>query len=359
MDSSDSGEVLLSISEGGDSAVAVGVTTLETAGLMERTHLQEWVVAHPAILGPGVKIVAVEYAAWVVAGDAQRTRLDVLGLDTDGRLVVAELKRGIAPDTVEMQVIKYAALASRFRLDTLATAHSAFCTLRGSAMTQEQAAEALQAHAELVSDESLANPRVVVVAQGFSPVVISSVVWLAERGVDLSLVRFQPYEHSSGEVFVTFSQIYPLPDISKSIVAPGTPTAEISTEKLPSADWTATDLVALGRVANITTRTALDLCAERPDGHVSLTEIVEAAGVTRPAARGQLAGLTMVTKRRFGRRNWPFVFEWAVDGSQQAFYTMPAPTAALWRQAAIQLDVEQSDANRDAALEEPESATDA
>jgi hypothetical protein len=29
-------------------------------------------------------------------------RLDVLGLDLDGRLVVAELKRGLAPDTVEM-----------------------------------------------------------------------------------------------------------------------------------------------------------------------------------------------------------------------------------------------------------------
>jgi hypothetical protein len=42
-----------------------------------------------------------------------------LGIDGDGRLVVAELKRDQAPDTVEMQAIKYAAGASRFTEDTL------------------------------------------------------------------------------------------------------------------------------------------------------------------------------------------------------------------------------------------------
>ena len=92
MDSSDSGEVLLAISDEGDRADAVEVTTLTAAGLLERSHLQEWVVAHPMILGSGVKIVTVEYDAWVVAGDSQSYRLDVLGLDSDGRLVVAELK---------------------------------------------------------------------------------------------------------------------------------------------------------------------------------------------------------------------------------------------------------------------------
>ena len=126
-----------------------------------------------------------EYDAFVVGGDCQRSRLDVLGLDEDGRLVVAELKRGIAPDTVDMQVIKYAAMVSRFRLKTLAAAHAVFLAARGTAITDEQAGEALLAHAELMSDETLANPKVVIIAQGFSPIVISSAVWLAQQGVDL------------------------------------------------------------------------------------------------------------------------------------------------------------------------------
>ena len=136
---------------------------------------------------------------------------------------------------------------------------------------------------------------------------------------------------------------FPLPDLEKSIVAPGTPAVEVPTEKLPWVEWTTADLVALGRVANPTTRTALDLCAEKPDGFVSLTEIVNAAAITRPAARGQLAGLTMVMKRHFGRRNWPFQVAWAADGSQQASYTMTSSTAARWSEASIQLEAEQSD----------------
>lgn len=343
MESMNSEELLLSISDGGAEAAVVPTTSLDAVSLLERRHLQEWVVAHPEILGPGVMIVAVEYDGWVVRGGAQRDRLDVLGLNADGRLVVVEIKRGIAPDTVEMQAVKYAAMASRFRLQTLAAVYSAFSTSRGTTLTADQALEALQTHAEALTDETLADPRVVVIAQGFSPVVISSVVWLANRGVDISLVRFQPYQQANGEVFVTFSRLFPLPDLEKSIVAPGTPVAEISTEKLPSIEWATTDLVSLGRVANPTTRTALDLCAEKPDSFVSLTEIVDAAGVTRAAAKGQLAGLTMTVKARFGRRNWPFAARWAADGTAQAFYTISAATAERWRDAAIQLDAEQSD----------------
>lgn len=337
----DSGEMLLAVAEGGHTADRVPVTSLQVAGLLERTHLQEWVVAHPQILGDGVMITTIEYDAFVVAGGAQKDRLDVLGLDPDGHLIVAELKRGIAPDPVEMQAVKYAAMASRFTLETLAAAHAAFKTRRGTPMTPDEATEALQSHAPTLSDETLSEPRVVVVAQGFSPVVISSVVFLKKRGVDIALVRFQPYQTGDGRVFVTFSRLFPLPELP--LVAPGTPMAEVPTNALPAVEWTTADLIALGHIANLTTRTALDLCAEQPDTAVSLTDIVESAGVSRAGARGQLAGLTMVVKNRFGRRNWPFDFRWAADGTSQAFYAMSVAMAARWREAATQLDAEHSD----------------
>ena len=338
------GELLLHVIGDGATATAVATSTLEAAGLLERQHLQEWIVAHPEILGVGVKIVAIEYNAWVAGADAQRDRLDILGLDPDGRLVVAELKRGHAPDTVEMQAIKYAAMASRFRPESLAGAHSNFLSQRGTSITTEQALEALLAHADALSEETLANPRICIVAQGFPPSVISSVVWMSDRGIDISLVRFQPYKTHDDSVFVTFSQLYPLLDLADSIVAPGTPTARVPVNQLPVVEWSVADLVELGRIANVTTRTVLELCADRPEQTVSLTQVIEAAQVTRPAARGQLAGLTMVMKSRFGRRNWPFSVVWNADGSQQAFYRMNAPTAVNWLAAAAELDVEQSEA---------------
>lgn len=97
----------------GQDAHAAEPITLAEAGLKERKHLQEWVLANPRILGPGVLIVTSEFDRCASKTNAEKDRLDILGLDKEGRLVVAELKRDAAPDTVEMQAIKYAAMASR------------------------------------------------------------------------------------------------------------------------------------------------------------------------------------------------------------------------------------------------------
>ncbi|MEU1746615.1 hypothetical protein ACWD8I_03615 [Micromonospora arida] len=69
----------------------------------------------------------------------------MLGLDRAGRLVVIELKRDRAPDTITMQAINYAAMASRFTLDLLAEVHAAHL---GSAVTSQQALSELMGWAE-------------------------------------------------------------------------------------------------------------------------------------------------------------------------------------------------------------------
>jgi len=110
---------------------------LAEAGLRERADLQEWVVAHPEILGPDVLIVTFEFDRWMASGgDRERDRLDVLGIGTDGRLVVAELKRDRAHDTVEMQAIKYAAMTSRFTEDTVVEQHARFMPGAGRRSTR-------------------------------------------------------------------------------------------------------------------------------------------------------------------------------------------------------------------------------
>jgi RecB family endonuclease NucS len=115
-------ELLFSV-EAGRAGSATQVSLAE-AGLRERSDLQEWIVTNPYILGSGLKIVTFEFDRWSsAAGNRQLDRLDVLALADDGRLVVAELKRDRAPETVEMQAIKYAAMASRFTPETLAEEH--------------------------------------------------------------------------------------------------------------------------------------------------------------------------------------------------------------------------------------------
>lgn len=192
------------------------------AGLRERQDLQEWVIAHPEILGEDIRIVAFEFDRWEDAdGGRQRDRLDVLGLDQSGCLVLAELKRDAAPDTVEMQAIKYAAMASRFTEEKLVAWHAAMLgRLENRPVSEEEAREALTDHAGELDVEQLRRPRIVLVAGAFTRSTTAAVVWLTEMGLDITLQRVQAYRMGGDDVVITVSQLFPVPDVEEFTVSP-------------------------------------------------------------------------------------------------------------------------------------------
>ncbi|MFD3676072.1 hypothetical protein [Streptomyces sp. NPDC058613] len=64
----------------GGSATPVSPTTLAAEGMLERQHLQEWVIAHPQVLGESVLVITSEFDRWAdTDGVSARDRLDVLG----------------------------------------------------------------------------------------------------------------------------------------------------------------------------------------------------------------------------------------------------------------------------------------
>ena len=201
-------------------AFATTPITLAEAGLKEREDLQEWIIEHPEILGEDVLIVTFEFDRWLTnAGQSQADRLDVLGIDSSGHLLVVELKRDKAPDTVEMQALKYAAMASRFTPETLASQHARFLTRRGKVTSDSEALELLAAHVSELSIENLREPRLMLIARDFPPTVTATCVWLAERGLDITLLRFQAYR-SEDQVLLTTSQLYPVPDVEEFMISP-------------------------------------------------------------------------------------------------------------------------------------------
>jgi predicted transport protein len=221
-----SGEMVFTVS--GASATVAQPISLADAGLNERGHLQEWALAHPVMLGPDVKVVAFEFGRWATtSGALARDRLDVLGLDRDGRLVVVELKRDEAPDTVDMQALKYAALVSRFTRDDLAKVHAQYLTRqRGELVSAETAAAELEEWATL-TEESLRLPRLILLAADFPATVTATVVFLHQQcGLDVQLRKFQAYR-TSQETLVTVSQLYPPPDVEDFVLSP-----EVSEQRL-------------------------------------------------------------------------------------------------------------------------------
>lgn len=211
-------ELLFTV-EGSEAALATPIS-LPEAGLKEREDLQEWVLAHPQILGPGVMVVTFEFDRWwSQSGAAPLDRLDVLGLDESGRLVVVELKRDKASDTVEMQAIKYAAMVSRFTPDVLASQHARFLAQRGETCSEADAMDRLLAHAEALDVEILRRPRIILVANDFPPVVTATVVWLNEMEIDVTLVQFQAYR-AGDKIVLSVSQVYPIQDVEDFTVTP-------------------------------------------------------------------------------------------------------------------------------------------
>lgn len=215
-----SGERVYTVEDG--NAAPLTSLGLAEAGLRERDDLQEWVIARPEILGPDVLIVAFEFDRWQDSrGERQRDRLDILGLDSEGRLVLAELKRDTAPDTVEMQAIKYAAMASRFTEEDLVSYHARFLTRRGDqVVTEDEARERLLDHVGEIDPKLLRQPRIVLVAGAFRPTTSATAVWLSEMGLDITLQRVQAYRIGSEGVIITVSQLFPIPDVEDFTISP-------------------------------------------------------------------------------------------------------------------------------------------
>jgi hypothetical protein len=301
--------------------------------LSERHHPQEWVLAHPEILGPDITVVTFEFDRWWAVGGEPLDRLDVLGLDRSGRLVVAELKRDAAPDTVEMQAIKYAAMASRFTPETLGYQHARFLRSRGHPVTEEEALAALEEHADdkTLAVETLRQPRIVLLAASFPPVITATAVWLREMGLDITLMRFQAYRTGT-ETLVTVSQLLPVATVGEFTVVPRGKVQDAG-QKYSIAPLSASEFSTLASVlTNEGMRGALDLCASRPGEWVTYPEISEYTGRSRAELRADLGALTRLVKKTFGKNSWPFEAPWLPDRTDYGF-RMDAEQAAWWTDA--------------------------
>ncbi|WP_147463473.1 hypothetical protein [Cellulomonas triticagri] len=321
-------ELLFTVEAG--KATRVPRRSLTSFELHERAHLQEWVLASPEILGPGTTVVTSEYDRWQSADGARvADRLDILGLDPDGRLVVAELKRDAAPATVHMQAVNYAAMVSRLTPDDVVELYSAWHERNGESVDRESARTLLETEYLLTAD-GIRRPRIVLIASDFPASVTATVVWLNEQDVDISLIRYRAYD-VNGSTAVSFSRLYPVPEVEEFTIGRRVESVTSSIAD-PGAPWDSASLARLAGLANDSTLALLDLCAAPDPGTVGVAEVAAAAAVTVPAVRGQLAGLTMRLRNPangFVQNVWPVQVTWLPGGV--ASYSMDPSIAALWR----------------------------
>ena len=105
-----------------DSHTAVPRTTIQQQFFRERQDLQRLLNGSISALGEELLVVAEEFSEWQ---DSKR-RVDLLGLDCSGALVVIELKRTEDGGHMELQAIRYAAMVWKMSFQKTVAAHASF-----------------------------------------------------------------------------------------------------------------------------------------------------------------------------------------------------------------------------------------
>lgn len=179
--------------------------------LYEREDLQRFLRNDVTPLGDDLLVIAEEYSEWEEA----RRRIDLLAIDTAGRLVVIELKRTEAGGHMDLQAIRYAAMVSSMTYEDVVKTYEAFCA-------RHQPDEALEAREQLEQfllgdgddDEPTISThvRIILVSADFGREITTTLLWLnSYDGMDIRCVRLVPYD-LNGRVVLDVQQVIPLPE---------------------------------------------------------------------------------------------------------------------------------------------------
>lgn len=183
-------------------------TTFSSAGVHERRDLQRLLREHIEVIAPDTLVIDEEFGDWE---DARR-RIDLLAVDKNGKLVVIELKRTEDGGHMELQSIRYASMISTMTFDRAVDCFAKY--LEKIDKADKDARQTLLDFLEWDEpddDRFAQDTRIVLASAQFSPELTSSVLWLADHGIDIRCVRLKPYK-LDGRLLVDVQQIIPLPE---------------------------------------------------------------------------------------------------------------------------------------------------
>ena len=186
-------------------------------GLRERKDIQEWVSANPRILGEDLLIIGKEFSGF----DLTNERLDLLAVDSNGKLVVIELKRDDTGADAHWQAIKYASYFRRAEATDIIRIMAEY-----EGVSQEDAEYQLMQHLGADDLNALNNDqRIILASHRFAPEVTTAALWLNDKAPGENLitcVSLTPFQDTNtGSLYIQANIIIPVPGIEKYVVGIG------------------------------------------------------------------------------------------------------------------------------------------
>jgi uncharacterized protein YnzC (UPF0291/DUF896 family) len=185
-------------------------------GFRERDHLQEWLANNPEALGEDILIIQKEFDGF----NDTNERLDLLGVDKQGNLIVIENKLDDTGKDVTWQVLKYASYCSTLSKDQIRHIYQAFLDKQGN---NEQAENNLidffsaNNFAE-ISLNSGQTQRIIMVAAKFRKEVTSTVMWLMNYKLRIQCFKATPFQFGN-QLVLNIEQIIPMKDVQDYVIS--------------------------------------------------------------------------------------------------------------------------------------------
>ena len=201
----------------------VDETSFGHEGILERAHLQRILRDQPDVLEEGLLIISEEFGDWQ---DSKR-RIDLLGLDATGRLVVVELKKGETGGHMDLQAIRYAAMVANMTFQHTVATYQAYlekCAKEEDKPVDKDAAETnIREHLGITEQDNQAIhteiPRLILASENFSKELTTCVMWLNDSwlrsaGQEIKCIRLKPYKNGD-EILIETGVVIPLPEASE------------------------------------------------------------------------------------------------------------------------------------------------
>lgn len=191
----------------GDGFAEIEATNFATEQFYERTDMQGRLLRDIGVILPDVLVIAEEYGEW----EDSRRRIDLLGVDRDGSLVVIELKRDNEGAHMELQALRYAAMISKMTFQDAAYTYGELLRKLGDPSDAEDRLRAHISAPGLIEENFGKKIKIVLVSANFGKELTTAVMWLNEVGLDIRCIRMMPYKDGE-RMLIDVQPIIPLPE---------------------------------------------------------------------------------------------------------------------------------------------------
>lgn len=197
-------------------------------GFSERKHLQAWLAKNPKSLcsdeqNDDIIIIQEEFDGF----NDTKERLDLLGIDKQGNLVIIENKLDDTGRDVTWQVLKYASYCSTLSKEQIKRIYQEYLDKQGNGEIAEEILKDFfgKADFEEIPLNIGQTQRIVMVAANFRKEVTSLVLWLLNFKMKIQCFKVTPFKLNE-QLLLNIEQIIPLKEAENYVISMAEKTQE-------------------------------------------------------------------------------------------------------------------------------------